>query len=73
MARPLLLGPMFRRILEILLLCFKEGNAIVQVGDTHAFESAVKELCADASKREAPGSCGLLKSLPLIKEPPGAV
>ena len=53
--KAIVIGPKVENFKDI-VACFKEGNAIVQVEDAHAFEIAVRDLCADASKREALGA-----------------
>jgi len=53
--KAIVIGPKFENFRDI-VACFKEGNAIVQVEDAHAFEIAVRALCADASKRETLGA-----------------
>ena len=53
--KAIVIGPKFENFRDI-VACFKERNAIVQVGDAHAFEIAVMALCADASKRETLGA-----------------
>ncbi len=52
--KAIVIGPKFENFRDI-VACFKESNAIVQVEDAHAFEIAVRALCADASKRETLG------------------
>jgi 3-deoxy-D-manno-octulosonic-acid transferase len=52
--KAIVIGPKFENFRDI-VACFKEKNAIVQVEDSHAFEIAVRELCADPSKRERLG------------------
>jgi 3-deoxy-D-manno-octulosonic-acid transferase len=53
--KAIIIGPKCENFRDI-VACFKEGNAIVQVKDAHAFEIAVRALCVDASKREALGA-----------------
>ena len=53
--KAIVIGPKFENFRDI-VACFKEGNAIVQVEDVHAFEIAVRDLCTDTSKREALGA-----------------
>ncbi len=53
--KAIVIGPKVENFKDI-VACFKEGNAIVQVEDAHAFEVAVRALCADASKREILGT-----------------
>ncbi len=72
MARPLSLGPR-SRISGILLLVLRNKTRIVQVEDAHSFETAVRDLCADASKREALGTAAHAVSLPPTRGPPNAV
>ena len=52
--KAIVIGPKVENFKDI-VDCFKQGNAIVQVEDAHAFEIAVRDLCADASKRETLG------------------
>ena len=52
--KAIVIGPKVENFRDI-VACFKEARAIVQVEDAHAFEIAVRELCADASKRESLG------------------
>ena len=52
--KAIVVGPLCANFRDI-VACFKQGQGIVQVEDVHAFEIAVKELCADASKREQLG------------------
>jgi len=52
--KAIVIGPKTGNFKDI-VACFKQGNAIVQVEDAHSFEMAVKELCADPSKREILG------------------
>jgi 3-deoxy-D-manno-octulosonic-acid transferase len=52
--KAIVIGPKVGNFKDI-VDCFKQGNAIVQVEDAHAFEIAVRDLCADASKRETLG------------------
>ena len=53
--KAIVIGPKVENFRDI-VACFKESNAIVQVEDAHAFEIAVRALCADASKRETLGA-----------------
>lgn len=53
--KAIVIGPKVENFKDI-VACFKEGNAIVQVEDAHAFEIAVRALCKDASKRETLGA-----------------
>jgi len=53
--KAIVIGPRFENFRDI-IACFKEAHAIVQVEDAHAFEIAVKELCADPFKRASLGS-----------------
>jgi 3-deoxy-D-manno-octulosonic-acid transferase len=53
--KAIVIGPKVENFRDI-VACFKEKNAIVQVEDAHAFEIAVRVLCADASKREILGA-----------------
>ena len=53
--KAIVIGPKAENFRDI-VACFKEKNAIVQVEDAHAFEIAVRALCADASKRETLGA-----------------
>ena len=53
--KAIVIGPKVQNFRDI-VACFKQENAIVQVEDAHAFETAVRELCADAPKREALGA-----------------
>lgn len=53
-AKAIVIGPRVENFRDI-VACFKEKNAIVQLEDGSAFEMAVKELCADASRRESLG------------------
>jgi len=49
--KPIVIGPRFENFRDI-VACFKEANAIVQVEDALTFETAIRALCADPSKRE---------------------
>jgi 3-deoxy-D-manno-octulosonic-acid transferase len=53
--KAIVIGPRVENFKDI-VNCFKQGNAIVQVEDAHGFEIAVRDLCADASKRDALGA-----------------
>jgi len=52
--KAIIVGPKCSNFRDI-IACFKERKAIVQVDDAHAFEMAVKDLCADGLKRERLG------------------
>ena len=52
--KAIVIGPKVENFRDI-VACFKENNALVQVEDEHAFAAAIKELSADALKREALG------------------
>jgi len=52
--KAIVIGPKVQNFRDI-VTCFKDARAIVQVEDAHAFEIAVKDLCADLSKREIIG------------------
>ncbi len=54
LGKAVIIGPKVENFRDI-VACFKEGKAIVQVEDAHGFEAAVRDLCADAAKREALG------------------
>jgi 3-deoxy-D-manno-octulosonic-acid transferase len=49
--KAIITGPMVENFRDI-VACFKENNAIVQVKDVGGLMAAVKELIADAPKRE---------------------
>ncbi len=53
--KAIVIGPKVENFRDT-VACFRQANAIVQVEDAHAFEMAVRALCADASKREALGA-----------------
>jgi len=52
--KAIVIGPKVQNFRDI-VACFKQADAIVQVQDAHAFEIAVKGLCADPSKCETLG------------------
>jgi len=52
--KAIVIGPMVWNFRDI-VACFREKNAVVQVEDARSFEIAVRDLCADASKREILG------------------
>jgi 3-deoxy-D-manno-octulosonic-acid transferase len=53
--KAIVIGPKVDNFRDI-VACFKDKNAIVQVEDAQSFETAVRDLCANASKREALGA-----------------
>ncbi|MBF0504573.1 MAG: 3-deoxy-D-manno-octulosonic acid transferase [Candidatus Omnitrophica bacterium] len=53
--KAIIIGPRSENFRDI-VSCFKERNALVQVKDDQAFETAVRDLCADPAKREAQGA-----------------
>jgi 3-deoxy-D-manno-octulosonic-acid transferase len=53
--KAIVIGPLVENFRDI-VACFKESNAIVQAQDPGSFEIAVRDLCADASKRETLGA-----------------
>ena len=53
--KAIVIGPKVENFRDI-VACFKEAEAIVQVEDARAFESAVRDLCRDASRRESLGA-----------------
>jgi len=52
--KAIVIGPEVENFRDI-VACFKDGHAIVQVEDVLGFEKAIRDLCADPSKREALG------------------
>jgi len=52
--KAIVIGPKTANFRDI-VACFKQGHGIVQVEDAHSFEQAVRDLCADAGRREALG------------------
>lgn len=54
LGKAIVIGPKVDNFRDI-VACFKEYNAIVQVKDAHAFAVAIKELSADALKRDTLG------------------
>jgi len=56
--KAIVIGPRVENFRDI-VAAFKEGDAIVQVDSVPAFDLAVRELCADASKREKLGAAVL--------------
>jgi 3-deoxy-D-manno-octulosonic-acid transferase len=53
--KAIVIGPKVENFRDI-VASFKENKAIAQVQDAHAFEIAVRELCADPSNREVLGN-----------------
>ena len=52
--KAIVIGPRVENFRDI-VACFKQMNALVQVDDAQGFEIAIRELCADPSKREILG------------------
>jgi len=56
--KAIVIGPRVENFRDV-VACFKEGQGIVQVQDAHAFEIAVRELCADDLKRKTLGDAAV--------------
>ena len=52
--KAIVIGPKVENFRDI-VACFKDSHAIVQVEDVPAFQKAIRDLCADPSKREVLG------------------